>query len=235
MYEELYAQNKALLTAMARRYAGMCRLDRAVSQEDLIQAGFIGLMRASKSFDEAGGRSWKGWAIWHIRREFESAFGLREGRITRAHTGAEALDRPLNGTDADGATLGELLADESLPEVDAALLLEELRRGVREAVERLKDDGQRRATRLCRLEGRSYREAGADMGVSARQAQALCRRAGANLARDRALRQLANLDERTRFHAHKGVAAFNRDWTSVTEGAALWRVAQREKAGHLSG
>ena len=106
---------------------------------------------------------------------------------------------------------------------------DELRRGVREAVGRLEDDEQRRATQLCRLEGRSYREAAADMGLSVRRTRELCDRAGVNLARDWRLRQLANLDERTRFHAHKGVAAFNRDWTSVTEGAALWRVTQRER------
>ena len=41
------------------------------------------------------------------------------------------------------------------------------------------------------------------------------------------LDSLAGLDERTRFHAHKGVEAFNRDWTSVTEAAALWRIEQQ--------
>lgn len=47
--------------------------------------------------------------------------------------------------------------------------------------------------------------------------------------RDQRRKDLAadfTLDELTRFHAHKGLTAFNQDWTSVTEGAALWRVEQ---------
>ena len=229
MYEEIYAQNQGLLHMMARRYARMCELDRAVSEEDLIQAGAIGLIRAAQTYDEGGGKSWVAWAVWHIKREIESILGLRAGRFTRADTGADSLDRPLDPGDIDSATLGDALADEDAADPDEALLLEELRQGVREAVSRLRDEGERQAVRLCRLEGHSYREAAADMGVSAQRAYRLCDRACVNLARDRRLRELADIDERTRFYAHKGVAAFNRDWTSVTEGAALWRVEQRRK------
>lgn len=229
MYEEIYAKNKGLLIEMARQYAWMCELDRAVTMEDLTQAGFIGLVRASKTFDESVGKTWASWATWQIRREIEIALGLHAGRVTRAHTGAVSLDRPLIPGNGDGETLGDLLADESAPKPDARLLLDELRRDVRDAVDRLKDDGQRRAVRLCRLEGRSYREAAADMGITPQRARRLCDRAGMRLARDRALLRLMDLDERTRFHAHKGVAAFNRDWTSVTEGAALWRIGEQEK------
>ena len=67
------------------------------------------------------------------------------------------------------------------------------------------------------------------MGVSPRQFRRLNHRAQERLFRDKQLRSLVDLDYRTRFHAHKGVAAFNRDWTSVTEGSALWRIGEREK------
>ena len=224
MYEALYTQNKGLLIAMARRYAGACAMDRAVSEEDLTQAGFLALVRAARTFDPAGGKSWAGWAAWHIRREFDRTLGLREGRFTQAQTGAEALDRPLG--DGDGETLGDLLADDSLPPPDAGLLLDELRRGVQEAVERLEDAGEREVVRLCHLEQRGCRDAAASMGVSVRQARQLDARACKRLARDWRLRRLAGLDDRTRFHAHKGVEAFNRDWTSVTEAAALWRIEE---------
>ena len=229
MYESLYAQNKGLLIVLARHYARACELDRAVSEEDLVQAGFLALVRAKQTYDPSGGRSWASWAVWHIRREYESALCLRAGARIQAHSGADTLDRSIDADDGVAATLGELLPDERLPEADAGLLLDELRRDVRDAVDRLKDDGQRRAVRLCRLEGRSYREAAADMGITPQRARRLCDRAGMRLARDRALLRLMDLDERTRFHAHKGVAAFNRDWTSTTEGAALWRIGEREK------
>lgn len=231
MYEALYAQNRGLLNRLARQYEGACRLDRAVSLEDLIQAGFIGLVQAKMSFDPERGKTWAAWAAWYVRREYEKLLGLRDGRFTRAHTGAQTLDQPARGFEDSGTTLKDMLADDSLPDADAALLSRELADTVRAAVDRLEDEKQRRAVRLMQLEARSARAAAADMGVTPAQARRLCDQALARLYGDARLRALTDLDERTRFHAHKGVRAFNQDWTSVTEGAALWRVEQRERMG----
>jgi len=231
VYESLYAQNKGLLVALARHYARACELDRAVSEEDLVQAGFLALVRARQTYDPSGGRSWAGWAAWHIRREYESALCLRAGARIQAHSGADTLDRSVNEDDGVAATLGDLLPDENLPDADTGLLLDELRRDVRAAVARLENSDERRAVQLCQLESRSSRDAARAMGVSRRQLRQLNRQARERLSRDWRLRKLIDLDDRTRFHAHKGVAAFNRDWTSVTEGAALWRIGEREKLG----
>ena len=228
MYEALYEQNKGLLIAMARRYAGACEMDRAVSEEDLVQAGFLALVRAEQTFDRAGGRSWAGWATWHIKREFDRTLCLRAGRRIQAHSGADTLDRPLDAADGERVTVGDLLADDSLPDADAGLLLEELCRDVRAAMDNLAED-ERRAVRLFEVEARGCREAARALGVTPRQALRLNARGCRRLSKDRRLRRLIDLDDRTRFHAHKGVAAFNRDWTSVTEGAALWRIEERGK------
>lgn len=229
MYESLFAQNKGLLYMLARRYAGACALDRAVSEEDLVQAGFLALVRAKQTYNPSGGRSWASWAAWHILREYENALCLRAGTCRKAHSGADTLDRSTSTDDGVTATVGELLPDDSLPDVDAGLLLDELRRDVRAAVARLEDDDERRAVQLCQLEARSYRDASRAMGVSPRQVRRLNHRARERLFRDWRLRRLVDLDDRTRFHAHKGIVAFNRDWTSVTEGSALWRIGEREK------
>ena len=231
MYEALYAQNRGLLNRLARQYEGACRLDRAVSVEDLMQAGFFALVQAEQSFDPAQGKTWAAWAAWYVRREYEKLLGLRDGRFIRADTGAQTLDRPVSGMDESGATLKDMLADDSLPDADAALLRRELADGVRAAVDRLEDEGQRRAVRLMQLEARSARAAAADMGLTPAQVRRLCEQALTHLHGDARLRALADLDDRTRFHAHKGVRAFNQDWTSVTEAAALWRVEQRERMG----
>ena len=119
MYEALYAQNKGLLIAMARRYAGACALDRAVSVEDLVQSGFLGLVRAAQTYDRNGGRSWTSWATWHIQRTFEQALYLRQGHRTQAHSGADTLDRPLDTANEAGETAGDLLVDETLPDPDS--------------------------------------------------------------------------------------------------------------------
>ena len=227
MYETLYEKNKGLIGLLARQYAQACALDRAVSVEDLMQAGFFALVRAEASYDPDAGKTWSAWASWNIRCEFNNLLGLDARHFTRAHTGADSLDRPAN--DADGCAMSELLADDNLPEADAALLLDETRRSVREAVARMQDPEQRRAVQLRGLEGRSVQETAVLMGTSLAHVRHLFAQGGASLYSDPRLRAQLCLDERTRFHAHKGVKAFNRDWTSVTEGAALWRIEQQER------
>lgn len=229
MYEALYEQNKGLLHTMAQRYADACERDRAVTVEDLMQAGFLGLVEAAETYRDDCGKTWVSWAVWHVRREIDAALGTWRGRTRRLDPEADALDRPLGRRNGEVLTLGGALPDERTPGPEEAALLEELQREVSEAVDRLGDEGQRRAVRLCRLEGYSCREAAAEMGLTPGRVRRLCDRGTAGLARDRRLRAMADLDDRTRFHAHKGVAAFNRDWTSVTEGAALWRIEQEER------
>ena len=226
MYEDICARNQGLVNLLARRYARLCALDRAVSREDLIQAGYIGLINAARTYDPAAGKSWASWAAWYIRGEFERALGMRHGRFTRAHTGADTLNRRVRLPNGPGEAAIDALADPSLPPADENLLKQELVQAVRQAVDRLPTEGQRTATRLCRLEGLTYPQAAGQMGVSATRARKLCEKAAQNLARDGRLRRQLCLDDRTRFHAHKSVAAFNRDWTSVTEAAALWRLEQ---------
>lgn len=203
MYEKLYEENKGLLRMMARRYARVCALDRAVSVEDLMQAGFVGLMKAASTYDPAAGKSWAGWARWHIRVEFESALGLRHGRFTRAHTGAVALDKALSGDGLEGLTMGELLEDASLPAADEGLIRRELQRDVRAAVSRLRSEGQRTVVRMCKLEGRSYRQAAAELGCSVGQTYQLFFRASANLARDARLRAAAGIDDGARLKSER--------------------------------
>ena len=227
MYEKVYEENCRLVSAIARRYARVCEVDHAVSMEDLLQTGFIGLANAADTFDPAGGKSWSAWATWKVERELGRFLGLRDGYLSRPHIGAVELDRPLPTDEGDGEALVDQLADDSLPEPDAALLNDELRQALRDAMERLENEDQRRVATLCKLEGRSYREAADQLGISVERTRRLWQRAADRLARDRPLRSLAGLDERTRFHAHKGVEAFNRDWTSVTEAAALWRIEQQ--------
>lgn len=230
MFEELYRQNRGLLWTLANHWREACERDRAVSVDDLAQAGFFGLVNAAQTFDPAAGKPWTSWAAWYITREICAALGYREGRPTKAHTSALALDAPLS-EDAEGATLGDSLENKNLPEIDSALLFDEVQRGIRAAVEQLTDEQQRRAIQLHDLGGVTQIETARRLGVSVDRVRRLRRAGHDRLRHNRQLRALADeqLDERTKFHAHKGVAAFERDWTSVTEGAALWRVEQQQR------
>lgn len=228
-YDDLYKQKRSLLYAMARRYARACELDRAVSIDDLVQTGFIGLMKAAETYDDTAGKSWASWAVWHIKHEYGNLLGIREGRFMRAHTGADSLDRPLSVDDAEGISLGDLLPDDSLPESDVALLQDEVVRTVREAVSAIPDALQRQALVMTRLEDKTIKQAAEALSVDPQAINNMNRRSFRRLRHDKTLRRLAYLDGLTRFHAHKGVAAFNSDWTSTVEAAVLWRDEMRTR------
>ena len=230
MYEELYRDNVRLLQHLAGRYAPACALNHAVDVDDLVQAGFFGLIRAKETFDESRGKTWAGWAAWHVKREFEKALGMREGRFASADAGAVSLDQPLfNKGEEQETTRGELLEDESLPDADEGLLRDEIVRTVRERVDALEDGRGREIVRRSRLGGETLGQVAQDMGVTFHQAARLRGKAENALRRDKYLRALADIDERTRYYVRKGASAFQCDHTSVVEAAVIWREEQRER------
>ena len=230
MYEELYRDNVRLLQHLAGKYAPACALNRAVDVDDLVQAGFFGLIRAKETFDESRGKTWAGWAAWHVKREFEKTLGMREGRFASADAGAVPLDQPLfNKGEEQETTRGDLLKDESLPEADERLLRGEIVRTVRERVDALEDRRGREIVRRSRLDGEALGQVAQDMGITFQQAVRLRGKAENALRRDKYLRALTDIDERTRYYVHKGASAFQCDHTSVVEAAVIWREEQRAR------
>ena len=230
MYEELYRDNVRLLQYLAGKYAPACALNRAVDVDDLVQAGFFGLIRAKETFDESRGKTWAGWAAWHVKREFEKALGMREGRFASADAGAVPLDQPLfNKGEEQETTRGDLLKDESLPEADEGLLRGEIVRTVRARVDALEDEWGREIVRRSRLGGETLGHVAQDMGITFQRAAQIRGKAEKALRKDRYLRALTDIDERTRYHAHKGASAFQSDHTSVVEAAVIWREEQRSR------
>lgn len=244
MYEDLYAENRGLLHTVARRYATACQRDRAVSVEDLEQAGFFGLVRASQTYDAEGGGSWPTWAARYIHKEILKALGYRwqppaggdpggsHYRPTRAHISAYSLDAPL-ADDPEGMTWADTLADDSLPDADEGVNLAALQRYVREAVERLQSHQQRVVMDLCGLQELPYEAAAAALGVSVERVRQIRSAALKKLRDDATLRANAaadvTLDLCTPYYAHVTVAAFHTTHTSATEKAVLWRLDHEER------
>lgn len=229
MYEELYSENKGLLYYVARRYSKACLYDRAVSVEDLVQAGFFGLVQAQKTFDPEAG-NWAGWAARYIAKEIYKALGLRDGKPVKAHWAALSLDAPLNPNEPDGLTGADVLEDDTLPAIDEAVTLDDMRRCVRQAVERLENDQQRLVIQFCGLEGQPYEAAAGRLGVSVERVRQIRGKALERLRRDKILREDAGIEQRTPYYRHVGLKAFRNTNTSATEKAVLWReeVLQRQ-------
>ena len=244
MYEDLYSENRGLLHTVARRYAAACQRDRAVSVEDLEQAGFFGLLKAAQSYkDDGEGVTWATWAARYISKEILNALGYRwqpsteddgEGchyRPTRAHIGAYSLDAPISAEDPEGATWADTLVDDSLPDTDERVNLEALQRYVREAVERLRADRQRTVIQLCDLDGKPSTAAAEALGISTERVRQIRRAALKKLRADRQLCEnaRADIEARTPYYHHVGVTQFKCTNTSATERTVIWRIEHERR------
>ena len=229
MYEKLYEDNRRLIHYVARRFWYACQRDRAVSIEDLEQAGFFGVVKAAKTYDETKGFSWPRWAAREIVAEIYKALGYRDGRFTKAHTSACSLDAPLAADDPEGLTGIDVLMDNSLPDIDEGVNLDDLRRLVREAVADLKNDRQRDLIQACALEGKPYREAAAAQGISIERVRQIIRDGHQQLKRDRRIKALADIELRVPYHHRRTLAKFRRTQTSDVEAAALWHLDQLDR------
>ena len=87
---EVCANNRGLVYTIAKRYLPACERDRAVSLDDLAQAGYIGLIEAAQTYDEAKG-AFSTWAGMYIRKEMRAALGLHSLK-PKAERDALSLD-----------------------------------------------------------------------------------------------------------------------------------------------
>lgn len=229
MYEKLYEDNRRLIRYVARRFWYACEQDRAVSIDDLEQAGFFGVVKAAKTYDKTKGFSWSRWAAREVVAEIYKALGYRDGRFTKAHTGACSLDAPLAADDPEGMTGVDMLCDTSLPDIDADINLDDLRQLVREAVADLKNDRQRDLIQACALDGKPYREAAAAQGISIERVRQIIRDGHRQLQRDRRIKALADIELRVPYHEKRTLATFRATNTSATEHAALWHLDQLDR------
>lgn len=212
MYENICHENAGLVHYFAKRY----RAQTAPDYEDVVQAGYIGLMNAAQSFDHKAG-AWSSWAGLHIRREMRQAAGLnRKQKIKTV-----SIDTPI--ADGEDITLADMIADESLPDMDAGIMCSETAWAVREAVESL-GSAERDAIKSVYLEGLSVQTAAQKLKINPKELRKLLRSGTAKLRKDKNLpKLLPEVDEYTRFYAKKSMSAFLRDQTSVVEDAVLWR------------
>lgn len=211
-----------LASYWAGRYSWILERRNDLDREDLQQAAFLGILEARKAYkEERGGEVTL--AGFYARKEIRALLGIRNGKLPPA---MESLDEPLNDETDD--TRLDLLADETLPEADAALLEEEKRQTVRDAVERLKPD-QRAVVKLRFFQGKTYKEAAAELNITPERYSSIWGNARQHLRRDRFLRAVAEVNRRTPYLYGVGVTRFNSTFTSAVEELVLLRERLLEK------
>ena len=200
----------------AGRYSWILERRNDLDRDDLKQAAFLGILEARKAYkEEKGGEVTL--AGFYARKEIRSLLGIQNGKLPPA---LESLDEPLNDETDD--TRLDLIADESIPEADAALLEEEKRQTVRDAVNRLAED-QRAVVSLRFFKGKTYKQAADEMNITREKVAIIFNNARRNLRRDRYLKALAEVNLRTPYLMGVGVTRFNSTFTSAVEEIVLLR------------
>lgn len=211
---ELIKNNALLVWYWVRRYEWLLETRGDIDRDDLFQAGCIGLFEASATWDAARG-AFSTWASWYIRKEIRECLG-RKKRLQ-----AFSLDAPAYRDEDNDAALLDTLPDTSIIPDDERILSREIVDTVRAAVDALPEDCAA-VVRSVELEGRSHAKTAAAMGITPDAVRRFLAKGIRDLRKDKHIRALA-LDQETRFHARKSVAAFNTSGSSVVEDAVIWR------------
>lgn len=209
----------------ARRYAWALEGRPWLDMDDLASAAMLGILAAREAYEPDRG-SWATFSAYYIRKEIRALLGIRDGSIAPC---VLSLDDPIANGDGDVTHLDQL-PDDALPDADAGAILDDLKRDVRAAVDDL-PDRQRTVVQRWQLDGGTQAQAAALLGITPQRAQQLWIRARRTLARDKRLRQYADLEERTPYYVKVGPIRFASTHTSAVEHAVLWRL--RHQAGHL--
>lgn len=223
MYEQLFEDNHGLIATIARKYTWAINGDPAIDFDDLMQTGFIGLVRAQETFSAEAG-AWSTWATLNISYQIRRFLGLRDSKALKLQYSALSLDAPIvAGGDSDGATLADTLADDSLePMEDTAERSDTVKR-IRAAVDALPED-QRRIVTAYIENGMTATTAAEALGMEPRRFTYILHKAFYTLANNRNVRVFVGLDHQTRFISHKSAEQFQRDWTSDVEAEVLKRL-----------
>lgn len=207
----------------AGRYSWVLEKRNDIDREDLQQAAFLGILEAKKAYkEEKGGLTTL--AGFYARNEIRALLGIKNGKLPPA---LESLDEPLNDETDD--TRLDLIADESLPEADAALLEEERRQTVRDAVSKLAEE-QRAVVSLRFFEGKTYPQTAAEMNITPTRAVTIWAAARRTLCRNRYLKALAEVNRSTPYLLGVGVTRFNSTFTSAVEELVMLRERLLQKA-----
>ena len=107
--EQLIEKYTELIYKIMNRYKFVLQRTGAFDEEDLLQAGRIGLLQAQRHYDKTAGSSFISYATLWIKSNIRRAAGIdNDGNIPPE---LESLDKPANEEQPDGETLMDLIPD----------------------------------------------------------------------------------------------------------------------------
>ena len=205
---ELWHQVDHLCFKILQRYDEQTQNNVAVSMEDLEQEAYLAMIEAVSRFKPDAG-SFNTILAFYVRKRCRDALGLR-GRVRHEHYISTSLDAPLQ--EGEGMTLGDTLEDESIPDASADLELEDLKRDVYGALERLPVQRKSIITQYD-LQGRAIQAIADDMQLSRERVYSNRNDGLQQMRRDPNLQ----VYQRINFYRHKGITAFRQSGSSTVE------------------
>lgn len=170
------------------------------------------------------------------------ALGLSQKQLERLRKDIQAdevasLDRPLSKESDSEATIADIVEDHSA-EVERTVIdsifEDQKRQAVWKAVDQLENQRERQAIRLYYQDGLTYKEVGQVMGLSHERIRVLIASGLKKLRTQKRYKALRGFTDLSAIYSKSisgvSVAAFNRTWTSSTEGAALWEIDRKLSA-----
>lgn len=250
--ELLWEQTRAFIAKCAHRYVTVFDNKKCGAEvDDLIQSGYFALLSAVESYSVMeDGRSFIGWLLYFLSKEFARTAGLRRyvGDDGKQHYAvsvldeADSLERPLSA-DTDSLTLGDTLPSDysEIDDADQRIYTAQLHE-VLEALLSELDADEAGILRRHYFDGIQIpaiaKETGADEKETRRKkARALrsLQRKAMTTEQGKELRRF--VEDQTDYYLRVGVFSFNTTRSSAPEALVLKREALERKyaAGIMSG
>ena len=241
----LWVQVEKFITMQAKKFLS-CRVG-FYELDDLIQSGFLAMMKAAKEYNPEKETVFLTWLDWCLKYEFPRSAGIMKQRNITKEDGKQAkiisdplknalsLDCPLSADDPDGDTLGDMQPDPRDPyeEAERRIYLEQLRQQLKKALATLPED-QRAAILHRYRDCMTIEQTGAAMQRTKAEAKKLERAALDTLRKGKTRLELEQfIDDRTPFYGKVGIRQFMTDGESIVERCVFKRDAirrEREKS-----
>ncbi|MGI1659612.1 MAG: sigma-70 family RNA polymerase sigma factor [Desulfitobacterium sp.] len=226
---------KLIAKIMIRDYLPRDGSTNKIETDDLIQAGFLGMMSAIEDFDPSSGFTFTTYLNYHLKTAASDAMGRRSYKQSKDPI-HRALSAELQAsTGDDDRTIMDSIKDESMTYIyddlidrmavqqDCQLILEQR--------ERLTPK-EREVFDEVYIEGLMLKEIAERHEYSPGRARQLHEQALRKIRRSPVImkrRRNDDIDGRTRFYAHKGLDAFKSSFSSVVEDTAMLREWYRKR------
>lgn len=205
----------------ANKYRWALQLRNDIDYEDLVQAALMGEYIAKQTYNPDRG-PFPNFSAYFIKKEIRTLLGIRNGgEIPKRLL---SLDEPLNAE--SGTTWADVLEDDTRPDNDEVVYLNERREGVRAAINRLPEQ-RRNVMWQFYIQGKGSAEIGNTLGLPSSRILHILADGRRCMYRDRLLRQLAGI--KTPYYVHIGMNTFNTTHTSAVEYAFFRKEEQAER------